>query len=105
MAGDGKRLDVAVPSSATRWQGNTTPRRKYVRTWLRLEKTPDEIEAQRKRRKFVSRYNAELARHTETEVVTQDPDEEIRADSPCRVQAECPPLTVEARIQRRREVR
>jgi hypothetical protein len=88
MAGDGNRLNIRVQSSATRWQGNTTSRSKEVRTcYLEENYTPDEIEAQRKRlkankRKVVSRYNAELPRHTQKEVVTQDPDEETKADRP-----------------------
>jgi IMP dehydrogenase/GMP reductase len=59
--------------------------------------TPDEIESQSKRRetnwrKVVSRYNGELSRHTETEVVTQDPEEETKADRPYSVRAKRPPL-------------
>ena len=42
---------------------------------------------------LVSRYNLELPRHTEKEVVTQDPDEKTKADCPYSVRAKCPPLT------------
>jgi len=99
MAGDGNRLNVAVQSSATRWQANTTSwRRNVLSCWPWRKLTPDEIESQRKRRKankrkVVSRYNEELPRYTETEVVTQDTDEETKADDPYSVRAKCPPLT------------
>jgi hypothetical protein len=96
---------IRIPRTATRWlvtaigwilQCNRAP--PDGRGIQRQLITRDEIGSQgerrkAKKRKVVSRYNEELPRHTETEVITQDPDEETKADGPYSVWAKCPPLT------------
>jgi hypothetical protein len=105
MAGGVTRLKAAVPLTVTRWQENKSRRKEKRVLWLRQKiLTPDETEAQRERQSQknvkLSRFNEELRRQAEAEVVAQDPDEETKEDGPSESPSEMSITEGEAGMQR-----